>query len=92
MMRHTEGLRLRPVPELGMCMAFTPHPPRLHTLNPSAWLIVELCRGGRPLEEDYVRRVSPLSRADALEQLRAGVASLWDAGIIEDATAERNAA
>lgn len=92
-MRRTDGLRLRPVPELSVCLAFTPRPPRLHTLNPSAWLIVELCREGVALEAEYVRRVSPpLSRADALAQLHDGVAELRAAGIILDDTAERTAA
>jgi hypothetical protein len=36
---------VRPVPELGYCLVFTPSSPRLYTLNPSAWLLLELCRG-----------------------------------------------
>lgn len=92
MMRHTQGLRLRPVPELAVCLAYTPRPPRLHTLNPSAWLIVELCRDARPLEAEFLRRTTPpLSRDDALAQLRDGLASLLEAGIIEPAHATSTA-
>lgn len=41
------GLRLRPVPEMGTCLAYDPARARLHTLNPTAWLILSLC-DGRP--------------------------------------------
>lgn len=77
-----------------MCMAFTPRPPRLHTLNPSAWLIMELSRDGRgDLEEEYLRRTSPpLSRGDALDQLRTGLASLRAAGLLEDIELGKDAA
>jgi hypothetical protein len=33
------------VPELGYCLVFTPSRPRLYTLNPTAWLLLELCNG-----------------------------------------------
>ena len=39
------GLRLRPVPEMGACLAYDPRRAKLHTLNPSAWLILSLCDG-----------------------------------------------
>lgn len=82
--RHAPGLRLRPVPELSTCLAYTPQPPRLHTLNPSAWLIMELSRdGGRDLEQDYVSRTAPpLSADDARRQLREGLADLEAAGLL----------
>lgn len=44
------GLRLRPVPELGTCLAYDPARARLHRLNASAWLILSLC-DGRPRAE-----------------------------------------
>jgi len=81
----TPGLRLRPIPELGTCLAYTPSPPRLHTLNPLAWLIVELCDGslGRDLQQDFLARsVPPLAAADALQQLQSGLAMLHDTGIL----------
>lgn len=41
----TPGLRVRPVPELGCCMVFTPAQPKVYTLNAAAWLLLELCEG-----------------------------------------------
>ena len=81
--RQTAGLRLRPVPELGTCLAFTPSPPRLHTLNPAAWLIAELCGADAPLEAEFLRRNDPsLPRADADRQLSDGIRQLSECGII----------
>ena len=39
------GVRLRPVPEMGVCLAYTRDPPALHRLNAASWLIVSLCDG-----------------------------------------------
>lgn len=85
----TPGLRLRPIPELGTCLAYTPSPPRLHTLNPLAWLIVELCDGapGRNLQHEFLARsVPPLAGPDALAQLETGLAMLLATGILQRAT------
>jgi len=30
---------------MGFCLVFTPETPNLYTLNPSSWLILELCDG-----------------------------------------------
>jgi len=38
-------LRIRPVPEMGCCLVYTPRNPNLYTLNATAWLILELCDG-----------------------------------------------
>ena len=46
--RKTPGLRIRPVPEMGYCFVFTPANPHVFTLNPAAWLILELCDGQTP--------------------------------------------
>ena len=92
--RRVAGVRLRPVPELGMCLAFTPAPPRLHTLNPAAWLIAELCGGaaGAALETEFLQRsVPPLAAADALGQLQDGLALLQQFGIVESFTPEKDA-
>lgn len=35
------------MPEMGTCLAYDPARARLHTLNPTAWLILSLC-DGRP--------------------------------------------
>lgn len=47
--RRTPDLRVRPVPELGYCLVFTPDRPKLYTLNAAAWLLLELC-GGQDLD------------------------------------------
>jgi hypothetical protein len=39
------GVRLRPVPEMGVCLAYTRARPALHSLNAASWLIVSLCDG-----------------------------------------------
>ena len=39
------GVRLRPVPELGVCFAYTSKRPALHQLNAASWLITSLCDG-----------------------------------------------
>lgn len=51
----TANLRIRPVPEQNCCFVFTPDRPNLYTLNPSAWLVLELCDGqsGEALEAAY---------------------------------------
>ena len=41
----TRGLRVRPVPEVGCCYVYTPARPRMHSLNMTAWLVLELCDG-----------------------------------------------
>ncbi len=48
-------LRVRPVPELGYCLVFTPQRPKLYTLNAAAWLLLELCDGQtfESLEADF---------------------------------------
>ncbi len=49
-------LRVRPVPELGYCLVFTPERPALYTLNAAAWLLFELCEGQdfETLQSDFV--------------------------------------
>ncbi len=41
----TPGVRLRPVPEMGTCLAYDPSRARLHTLNATSWLLLSLCDG-----------------------------------------------
>ena len=56
------GVRLRPVPEMGACLAYDPVRARLTTLNPTAWLILSLC-DGRPREtiaEHFAREIASL--------------------------------
>lgn len=39
------AVRLRPVPELALCLAYGRHPPRLYGLNLTSWLVLTLCDG-----------------------------------------------
>ncbi|WP_428486450.1 hypothetical protein [Rhodopila sp.] len=86
-MRRTPGLRVRPVPELGTCIVYTPASPRLHKLNPTAWLALELV-DGRPspvIEAEFlVRTTARLSNAAARRLLTDAVTMLLAAGIVED--------
>jgi hypothetical protein len=83
------GVRLRPVPELGACLAYTPASPlarpALHLLNASSWLIAALC-DGRP-----AAAVAAGFRAAAAEDaalaandatLRDGIAQLVASGVL----------
>ncbi len=38
----SEGLRLRPVPEMDLCLAYLRRPPRLLRLNLEAWALLEV--------------------------------------------------
>lgn len=77
--KRAAGLRLRPVPEMEFCLAYTPRRPNIYTLNPASWLIVELC-DGRPwaaVETAYVEAFAAhLPPEAARRQLHAGRSEL----------------
>jgi len=86
-MRHERapGLRLRPVPELGVCLAYTPTAPRLHQLNATAWLILELADGrdDAALTEAFAARTAPaLSVPAARRTVEEGLAGLRACGLL----------
>jgi len=81
----TRNLRMRPVPEMGICFVFTPARPKLYTLNTSAWLVLVLCDGrhGRALVDAYTEEMAPhLSRNQALGEVRDAVRDLELKGIV----------
>lgn len=86
----TPTLRIRPVPELGRCMVFTPERPRLYTLNAAAWLVLELCDGRdlRSLEAAY-RVALEAGAADPAPaaELQATLADFESKGIVGRVTA-----
>lgn len=86
--RHAAGLRLRPVPEMEFCLAFTAADPNIYTLNVGSWLAVELC-DGRPwseVEAAYVEAFADhLPAAQARRELRAAVADLLHKKVLEPA-------
>ena len=84
--RRTANLRVRPVHEMELCLVFTPNNPNLYSLNPTAWLIFELCDGRRveELEHAYYAIVEPLqSREEVSREVRGGIEDLERKGIIE---------
>jgi len=76
------GIRLRPVPEMGVCLVYTPTRPALHRLNAASWLVASLC-DGRSLAEiaaDYRAALSGEAGSEAA--LRQGIRQLLALGII----------
>lgn len=67
--RKASDLRVRPVPEMGFCLVFTPDNPNLYTLSSTSWLILELCDGVTPEELDraYWKEVNLAYREDLKE-------------------------
>jgi hypothetical protein len=85
-LRHAPGLRLRPVPELGFCIAYTPARPRLHRLNPTAWLVLELAPGrtAAALQEAFLAATAGrLDPGVARWHADDAVAMMRRAGILE---------
>lgn len=72
--RRSRGLRLRPLPEREVCFVYVPRKPDLYTLNATAWMILELCRG-QPLEElqeEFYCSIEPLmSRKESADYVLA---------------------
>lgn len=80
------NLRVRPVHEMDVCLVYTPRNPRLYTLNPTAWLVMELCDGRdwKSLERRYYAAIEPLrSREAASAELERAVNDLVGMGIVE---------
>jgi hypothetical protein len=75
------GVRLRPMPEVGVCLAYTPARPALHRLNPHSWLIASLCDGRPCAEIAAAYREALGGRADTAA-LREGVAQLVALGVV----------
>jgi hypothetical protein len=78
-------VRLRPLPELGVCLAYTPARPALHRLNPRSWLIASLCDGRSEAElaAAYAAAVGgDASEEEEGESLREGLAQLLALGVV----------
>jgi hypothetical protein len=76
------GVRLRAVPEMGACLAYTSMRPALHRLNAASWLIVSLC-DGRPLGDIAEEFRSALgNEAGSEAALQRGLAQLVALGVI----------
>ena len=85
------GVRLRPVPEMGVCLAYTPRHPALHSLNAACWLIASLC-DGRPLAEIAAEYRAALgNEAGSETALRQGIEQLLAIGVVRRLPPARNA-
>ena len=86
--RKLPGLRIRPVPEAGICLVYNPRDPTLRTLTPAAWLLFELCDGRsyEALRAAYIAAVArSRSAAEAEAWFRDGLAQLQSHGLVESA-------
>ena len=84
--RKTRDVRIRGIPEMEICMVFTPDDPEIYTLNPSAWLVLQLCDGRTEagIALAYHKAVEPmLTREEARREVRDGIESLMRKRIIE---------
>jgi hypothetical protein len=80
------NVRVRGVPEMAICLVFTPDDPEMFTLNPPAWLILQLCDGRTEAEiaHAYFAAVEPaLSLEEVTCEVRRGLAGFVKNGIIE---------
>ena len=71
---------------MDVCLVYTPDDPKLYTLNPTAWLVMELCDGRdfSALVRRYYAAIEPLrSREDAAADLRRTLDDLVAKGIVE---------
>lgn len=83
--RRPSELRVRPVPEMGYCLVFTPARPMLYTLNAAAWLLFELCDGQdvETLEADFLAAYAEQGIAAAdVPPVRQIIEDLVDKGIL----------
>ena len=76
------GVRLRPVPEMGVCLAYTPARPALHRLNAASWLIASLCDGRSLAEIAAAYRSALGSEAGSEAALRQGIGQLVALGVL----------
>jgi hypothetical protein len=84
--RKVPNVRIRGVPEMGMCLAYTPSNPEMYTLSLEAWLILQLCDGrseGKVVDAYYADVEPLLDRTEAAQQVRTCIEHLLGKGIVE---------
>ena len=86
------GVRLRPVPEAGVCLAYTPARPELHRLNAGGWLLVSLCDGRRVAAVIAAYRAATGDDAVPDADIHATLAGFVDLGILAPAAEEQKEA
>lgn len=77
-------MRLRPVPELGYCLAYTPARPALHRLNPAAWLLAELADGSdlAAIAAEYAAAMAEAGGGGDMGDAAAGLEALVALGVV----------
>ena len=86
------GVRLRPVPEMGACLAYTRARPALHRLNAASWLIVSLCDGRSLGELTMGYQAAMPGKAGGHEGMIQGLQELLELGIVRRVSPEVGAA
>ncbi|MBN8956198.1 MAG: hypothetical protein J0H17_06375 [Rhizobiales bacterium] len=79
-----QDLKVRPLPEINLCMVYRPRPARIVTLNLSAWLLLEMCDGS-PIGDILANYVGVLDRRGKqapVEEADRGLQSLIDSELI----------
>lgn len=62
------------MPEREVCLVYVPRRPNLYTLNATAWMILEMCRGQplKDLQAEFYDSIEPLmSRREAADYVLA---------------------
>jgi hypothetical protein len=76
------NVRLRPVPEQAVCLAYRPRPPMLFGLNLTSWLVLTLCDGrseeaiGRDYDAAVRQAGGPGAESGALTKALRGLEEL----------------
>src|SRR5215813_2362094 len=77
-------LKIRPLPEIKMCMVYRPRPASIISLNLSGWLLLELCDGSSvgAILAGYVATLRRRGRPACVEDAERGLQSLIDNELI----------
>ena len=80
------GVRLRPAPEMEICLAYDPAGPHLYVLNTTAWLVLLLCDHATrdTIATGFYEQVEPLlTPQQAAAQTEETIADLLAKNLIE---------
>lgn len=71
-------LVIRPLPEIRMCMVYRPRPALMVSLNPSSWMLLELCNGSTvdQIVEAYSRLLAERGRRTDAHDVYRGLKEL----------------
>ena len=78
-------LVIRPLPEINMCMVYRPRPARIVTLNPSSWMLLEICQrvdSPEEIEDAYSQILAEKGRTTEANAVRQGLQALVDLSLI----------